>query len=150
MIRVDARPMDYASGIREGQDKKAEPQEQKEEKALRNSGRKPDLDQYIPEKAGDSLEEDKNKVGEPEKKPDNDGLKNKDSGPKTEKCTGNTDKVDREIEKLKKRKKELEIQLLTEEDAGKSISLEVELAQVERELSQKDNDAYRRQHTVFS
>ena len=116
MIRVDARPMDYASGIREGQDKKAEPQEQKEEKALRNSGRKPDLDQYIPEKAGDSLEEDKNKVGEPEKKPDNDGLKNKDSGPKTEKCTGNTDKRYREIEKLKKRKKELESQLRTEED----------------------------------
>ena len=102
------------------------------------------------EKAGDSLEEDKNKVGEPEKKPDNDGLKNKDSGPKTEKCTGNTDKVDREIEKLKKRKKELESQLRTEEDEGKRRSLEGELAQVERELSQKDNDGYRRQHTVFS
>ena len=89
-------------------------------------------------------------MGQPEAKPDGDNLKNKDSGKKTEKCTGNTDKVDREIEKLKKRKKELESQLRTVEDEGKRKSLESQLAQVERELRQKDNDGYRRQHTVFS
>ena len=147
MIRVDARPMDYVSGIRGAQDKKEVPQEQKEAK---NNVRKPDMDQYIPEKGSDSPEADGKKVGQPEAKPDGDNLKNKDSGKKTEKCTGNTDKVDREIEKLKKRKKELESQLRTVEDEGKRKSLESQLAQVERELRQKDNDGYRRQHTVFS
>ena len=150
MIRVDARPMDYVSGIRGAQDKKEVPQEQKEVKAAKNNVRKPDMDQYIPEKGSDSPEADGNKVGQPEAKPDGDNLKNKDSGKKTEKCTGNTDKVDREIEKLKKRKKELESQLRTVEDEGKRKSLESQLAQVERELRQKDNDGYRRQHTVFS
>ena len=66
-----------------------------------------------------------------------------------EKCTGNTDRVDREIEKLKRKKKELEGQIHSETDDKKIEQLEKELAQVERELSQKDNDAYRRQHTVF-
>ena len=150
MIRVDARPMDYVSGIRGAQDKKEVPQEQKEVKAAKNNVRKPDMDQYIPEKGSDSPEVDGKKVGQPEAKPDGDNLKNKDSGKKTEKCTGNTDKVDREIEKLKKRKKELESQLRTVEDEGKRKSLESQLAQVERELRQKDNDGYRRQHTVFS
>ncbi|RKJ06885.1 hypothetical protein D7X87_02655 [bacterium D16-54] len=150
MIRVDARPMDYVSGIRGAQDKKEVPQEQKEVKAAKNNVRKPDMDQYIPEKGSDSPEADGKKVGQPEAKPDGDNLKNKDSGKKTEKCTGNTDKVDREIEKLKKRKKELESQLRTVEDEGKRKSLESQLAQVERELRQKDNDGYRRQHTVFS
>ena len=51
---------------------------------------------------------------------------------------------------IKKRKKELEGQLRTEQDETRRQSLESELAQVERELSQKDNDAYRRQHTVFT
>ena len=150
MIRVDARPMDYVSGIRGAQDKKEVPQEQKEVKAAKNNVRKPDMDQYIPEKGSDSPEADGKKVGQPEAKPDGDNLKNKDSGKKTEKCTGNTDKVDREIEKLKKRKKELESQLRTVEDEGKRKSLESQLAQVERERRQKDNDGYRRQHTVFS
>ena len=150
MIRVDARPMDYVSGIRGAQDKKEVPQEQKEVKAAKNNVRKPDMDQYIPEKGSDSPEADGKKVGQPEAKPDGDNLKNKDSGKKTEKCTGNTDKVDREIEKLKKRKKELESQLRTVEDEGKRKSLESQLAQVDRELRQKDNDGYRRQHTVFS
>ena len=35
-------------------------------------------------------------------------------------------------------------------DEMKARELEKELAQVERELSRKDNDTYRRQHTVFS
>ena len=44
----------------------------------------------------------------------------------------------------------MESQLRTVEDEGKRKSLESQLAQVERELRQKDNDGYRRQHTVFS
>ena len=74
----------------------------------------------------------------------------KADGKKTERYMGSTDKVDREIEKLKKRKSELEGQLRMEQDESKVQSLERELAQVERELSQKDNDGYRRRHMVMT
>ncbi len=59
----------------------------------------------------------------------------------------NTDKVDREIEKLKKKRQELEQRLNTETDEAKVEDLKRQLAQVERELKQKDNDTYRRQHS---
>ena len=59
---------------------------------------------------------------------------------------GNTDKVDREIKKLKKQQQELEQRLNTETDEAKIKDLERQLSQVEQELRQKDNDAYRRQH----
>lgn len=68
-----------------------------------------------------------------------------------EKCVGNTDRVDREIRELKERKKQLEQQLKTVSgDEKKTKELESKLAQVERELDQKDNDTYRRQHSTFT
>lgn len=69
---------------------------------------------------------------------------------KAERCAGNTDQVDREIERLKRKREELERQISAEPDESKVKSLKRKLAQVERELNQKDNDTYRRQHTVFS
>lgn len=67
-----------------------------------------------------------------------------------EKCTGNTDKVDREIEKLKAKKQQLEQQITAaSEDEKKVKELEKKLSRIESELNQKDNDTYRRQHTVF-
>jgi hypothetical protein len=84
------------------------------------------------------------------KETEQDKASKKADGNKPEKYMGSTDKVDREIEKLKKRKKELEGQLRTEQDENKVRSLERELAQVERELSQKDNDGYRRQHMTMT
>ena len=63
---------------------------------------------------------------------------------------GNTDKVDREIEKLKKQKQELTQQISRETDGSKVKALQKQLAQVERELSQKDNDTYRRQNAVYT
>ena len=57
-----------------------------------------------------------------------------------------TDKVDREIEKLKKKKEELERRLDTETDEAKIKDLERQLAQVEKELKLKDNDTYRKQN----
>ena len=69
-------------------------------------------------------------------------------GKKEEVWEGNTDKVDREIEKLKKKKEDLEQRLNTETDEAKIKDLERQLAQVDRELKQKDNDTYRRQHTT--
>jgi len=62
----------------------------------------------------------------------------------------NTDKVDREIEKLKKKQQELEQRLNTETDEAKIKDLEHQLAQVEQELKQKDSDTYRRQHAVYT
>ena len=70
--------------------------------------------------------------------------------PKAGRCTGNTDQVDREIERLRKRKETLEQQISAQTDEVKIRELERKLAQAERELAQKDNDTYRRQHTVFS
>lgn len=67
-----------------------------------------------------------------------------------EKCTGSTDKVDREIKRLREKKKELEQQIKSVSgDEEKVKELKNKLAQVERELSQKDNDTYRRQHSTF-
>lgn len=79
-----------------------------------------------------------------------DAPKEKPGGKKAETCTGNTDQVDREIEKLRKEREQLERQINSETDETKKQELEAKLAQVENELRQKDNDAYRRQHTVFS
>ncbi|MCI8363648.1 MAG: hypothetical protein HFG34_01670 [Eubacterium sp.] len=68
-----------------------------------------------------------------------------------EKCVGNTDKVDREIKKLKEKQQQLEQQIRSVTgDEQKVKELEKKLAQIESELRQKDNDTYRRQHTSFS
>ena len=72
-------------------------------------------------------------------------------GKPAERCVGNTDAVDREIQKLKDKKKQLEQEIQAACDGEKKTKeLEKKLAQVENELSQKDNDAYRRQHTSFT
>ena len=70
--------------------------------------------------------------------------------PKADRCTGSTDQVDREIERLRQRKETLEQQINAQTDEARIRELERKLAQVERELAQKDNGAYRRRHTVFS
>lgn len=59
--------------------------------------------------------------------------------------------VDREIEKLKEDKKQLEQQIQAAEgDEEKIKELEKKLTQIEGELSQKDNDTYRRQNAAIS
>lgn len=68
---------------------------------------------------------------------------------KSESTTTDTDKVDREIERLKEKKARLEQEIRTAEDDQKK-RLEQELRQVEAELAQKDNDNYRRQNAVVS
>ena len=65
-------------------------------------------------------------------------------------CTCNTDKVDRENEKLKKQKQELEQQINRETDESKIEDLKAKLAQIEKELGQKDNDTYKRQHATYT
>lgn len=89
-------------------------------------------------------------AGAPEQGGRTEGPEKKAAGRKSEHCTGDTGQVDREIEKLKKRRAELERRLSAETDEAKLRDLEKELAQVESELRRKDNDAYRRRHTTFS
>lgn len=74
-------------------------------------------------------------------KPDNDSEK-----PIIVKTTGNTDKVDREIKKLKQTQAQLEQKIAAAKEPKEKESLETQLAQVEAELKLKDNDTYRRQH----
>lgn len=68
---------------------------------------------------------------------------------KAEQTTTNTDRVDRELEKLRAEQEKLSGQLRTAapEDAER---LQKRLAQLENELRLKDNDAYRRAHAVVS
>lgn len=100
-----------------------------------------------PEAAGTPKAEDPEKDEEP-KAPGKAAPPDK-SG-KEEKCRGSTDAVDREIKRLREKKERLEAELDRETDGTKREALERRLAQVENELRQKDNDAYRRQHTVFT
>lgn len=72
-------------------------------------------------------------------------------GDKEEPCTTNTDSVDREIEKLKEKQKQLKQQInAASKDEEKVRELRKKLAAVEQELQQKDNDAYRRQNASVS
>jgi len=102
-----------------------------------------------PENAPDARKPDAPEAEEPEQAdPGAKGPEGKKDKGETWEC--NTDKVDREIEKLKKQQQELEQRLGTETDEAKIKDLEHQLAQVERELKQKDNDTYRRQHAVYT
>lgn len=112
-----------------------------------------------PERAADAP---KQPEGTPDaKKPDTDAPEEPDpsgqgaKGPegkkdKDETWECNTDKVDREIEKLKKKQQELEQRLNTETDEAKIKDLERQLSQVEQELKQKDSDTYRKQNASFT
>ena len=138
--------------------------EKKQEQEVRPEVIPPPVDEYISsEKSGSKpsglyrLGQDEN--GNPKLMHDDPkrAAKAKDVQPKeepakqAEKCTTNTDNVDREIEKLKEEKKQLEQQIKAAAgDKEKVKVLEKKLAQIEGKLSQKDNDAYRRQNAVIS
>ncbi|MDE6253254.1 MAG: hypothetical protein K2M78_11605 [Lachnospiraceae bacterium] len=90
-----------------------------------------------PKKAGGAEGNEKTKVGLDSQ------------GDDVEECTANTDRVDREIKKLKEQKQQLEQQIKAA--YGDEVKgLEEKLSQIEAELSQKDNDTYRRQNAVIS
>lgn len=68
--------------------------------------------------------------------------------PKKKSTTASTDKVDAEIRKIKNQKAQLEQKIAAE--ANPNEDLQRQLAQLENELRQKDNDNYRRTHSNFS
>ena len=57
--------------------------------------------------------------------------------------------MDRELENLRKERDQLEQQLRSAAPE-QAEDIRRQLDQLNRELSQKDNDSYRRQHAVFS
>lgn len=61
-----------------------------------------------------------------------------------------TDKVDQEIENLRNRVAELKQQIGRAQNEAEKADLQRELDASSRELAQKDNDAYRRQHAQFT
>ncbi len=155
----------YAKRLQSGQEQVKEAQERKEE----SFDKKPVLqDEYLSSEKSASRpaglyragrdkngnpkiffddpgkDEDTDKKGQPQIKPDT-------PEKSEEKCTADTDKTDREIEKLKEKKKQLVQQIQSASGNEKKVrELEKKLAQVESELSRKDNDAYRRQNAEIS
>ena len=69
---------------------------------------------------------------------------------KSDKTTTNTDKVDDEIRQLKNRKEKLEAQIRKEYSPERRREYEKELKEIEKELSVKDTDYYRRQNATVS
>ena len=139
---------------------------QRPEDETQSRCQKPVMDEYVPEEKPEPSgrywlgkdEDGKPKIyfDAPDASDASDGDKGAEGPEKSgsdkdgQSCTCNTDKVDREIEKLKKQKQELEQQINRETDESKTEDLKAKLAQVEKELSQKDNDAYRRQHATYT
>ncbi len=174
MISGATRQPAAAAGV------KAPPKVQRPEEQAQDSPAAPAKDEYIPEEKrepsglywlgqdGDGqpkvyFDDPERAAGAPETQdePPTAGGPDQDKGAdgpekkasdsrKAEICRGSTDKVDREIEKLKKKREELERQINSETDETRLKELNKKLARVESELRLKDNDAYRRQHTVFS
>ena len=124
------------------------PQIQTPEEEPQGRRPKPVLDEYVPEEPREPSGRywmGRDEDGQP--KIYFDGPEGKKDQGETWEC--NTDKVDREIEKLKKKRQELEQRLNAETDEATIKDLERRLAQVERELKMKDSDTYRRQNAVF-
>ena len=69
--------------------------------------------------------------------------------PKSEKCVCDTGKVDRELKKLREKAERLEQQLRSA-SGGEAEKLQKQLAAVQSELAQKDNDTYRRSKAEFT
>ena len=158
MVSGAVRPLAAAASV------KAAPEVQQPEAEAFPHSRATVMDEYIPEEKQEPSGRywlGKDEDGQPkvyfddpgraaDKPSDSPAPAKKAREDKAEQCTANTDHVDREIERLKKRKESLEQRISAQTDDVKIKELERKLAQVERELAQKDNDTYRRQHTVFS
>jgi len=69
---------------------------------------------------------------------------------KSKSATYNTDKVDAEIKLLREQKQQFEKQLRSASDPQQAVMLQKQISRLEKELQQKDNDAYRREHAEKS
>lgn len=134
--------------------------------SVKPAARSADNDEKEPEKVSENRDEyipseEKEPIGIYSLTPDEDGeprisfdkdedkSADNDNEPEEETVTGNTDSVDREIKNLRN-KAQMLIRKLRSADEGAAEEIQRELEQVNAELAQKDNDEYRRQHTVFT
>lgn len=69
---------------------------------------------------------------------------------KSKSATYNTDKVDAEIKRLREQKQQFEKQIQSATDPRQAVMLQKQITRLEKELQQKDNDAYRREHAEKS
>ena len=137
---------------------------QRAEEAVQSSPQRSVRDEYIPEGPQEpsgrywmEMDEEGRPIicfDDPERAP---GLPERtEDAPDTERpekeelCVGDTGKVDREIEALKKKLAELQQRLNGEADEVEAGDIERQIAQAERELAQKDNETYRKQHSTFT
>ena len=134
--------------------------DKKPEKVTESSEKIYGRDEYIPSEEDEPIglyglsQDDEGNPKIDYDSPEKSDIKSEDSPEKSDKsksesCTGNTDKVDREIERLKKKAEQLEQRINTAEGKERD-RLERQLKDVQNELAQKNNDNYRRQHTIFS
>ena len=137
---------------------------QRSEEAVQSSPWRSVRDEYVPEEPQEPsgrywMEKDEEgqpiiHFDDPERTPDlperAEDAPDAERPEKEELCVGDTGKVDREIEKLKKKLAELQQRLNGEADEATARDIERQIAQVERELAQKDNETYRKQHSTFT
>lgn len=133
---------------------------------IKNSEHSENIGEKEPEKVSENrdeyvLSEEKEPIGIYSVTPDENGeprisfdkaddkSADNDNEPEEETVTGNTDSVDREIKNLRN-KAQMLIRKLRSADEGAAEEIQRELEQVNVELAQKDNNEYRRQHTVFT
>lgn len=120
----------------------------------------PRMSKYIPSENDEPIglyrlaeDEDGNPIIDFDKAEDGGGSPEKskkdDPEKKAESCICNTDKVDREIKRLKEKQEQFEQRLRSAEGEA-ARQLEKQLKSVSAELAQKDNDTYRRQQAIFS
>ena len=133
----------------------AEVSEKEQEKVKEASEELHGRDEYIPSDKDEPIgiyavsqdDEEKPKINfeSPEKSDkEADDMPEKSAG-----CTTNTDNVDREIKQLKEQAQQIK-QRINSAEGKERVHLEKQLKSVQSELSQKDNDNYRRQHAVIS
>lgn len=134
--------------------------------SVKSTERSSEIDTKEPEKAAENRDEyvpseEKEPIGLYSVAPDENGTPqisydkaedkpaDKENEPKEETVTANTDSVDHEIKNLRN-KAQMLIRKLRSADESEAEKIQRELEQVNAELAQKDNDEYRRQHTVFT
>ena len=117
--------------------------------AIQNSGiyQAPEVQQAQPAPSAPPAEEAPS--GEDRIVPEERAFDHYEPEDRSETTTCDTGKVDRELEHLRKQQEQLEQQLRAAAPE-QAEAIRRQLDQVTRELAQKDNDAYRRQHAVFS
>ncbi len=109
------------------------------------------LEEMTVENENDEFPEERAVENENDESPEERTVENEDSNKDgVKKCIANTNRVDKEIQKLKEKKKQIKNELHSNIPIERRKELEQRLRRITQELQQKDNDFYRQQHANFS